>query len=294
MTGIALITAARRAFHQALVDSGTLSFTYVKKVNSLVASNADGSQRFSRETALAIAQALGATETDAKLDGQRAGKNFEQAVQQFLTMTFPHLGRVRPGTWKVENVGGSRGEYHLGRYEPYRHLVALAEAVERDPTLVTALGNSYDISPDVLIVREPESDDSINADGLIVDDTTARHTPLRAANQGAGIVHAVVSCKWTLRSDRAQNARSEALNIIRNRKGRTPHIVVVTGEPSPSRISSLALGTGDLDTVYHFALPELVNATDASDNSEAISTLHNLIDGKRLRDISDLPLDLAV
>ncbi len=37
-------------------------------------------------------------------------------------------------------------------------------------------------------------------------------------------------------SDRAQNTRSEALNLIRNRKGRLPHIVVVTEEPSPSRL----------------------------------------------------------
>ena len=34
-----------------------------------------------------------------------------------------------------------------------------------------------------------------------------------------------------MRSDRAQYSRTEALNLIRNRKGRLPHIVVVTGEP---------------------------------------------------------------
>ena len=110
----------------------------------------------------------------------------------------------------------------------------------------------------------------------------------------APIVHAVISCKWTLRSDRAQNARSEALNLIRNRKGRTPHIVVVTGEPMPSRLASLALGTGDIDTMYHFALSELVEATRASRNAEAMKTLDNLINGQRLRDIADLPLDLAI
>ena len=97
-----------------------------------------------------------------------------------------------------------------------------------------------------------------------------------------------------MRSDRAQNARSEALNLIRNRKGRLPHVVVVTGEPTPSRLSSLALGTGDVDCVYHFALPELVAAVRDLDQSESIELLQIMIEGNRLRDISDLPLDLAV
>ncbi len=108
------------------------------------------------------------------------------------------------------------------------------------------------------------------------------------------ILHAVVSCKWTLRSDRAQNARSEALNLVRNRKGRLPHVVVVTGEPTPVRISSLALGTGDIDCVYHFALPELLAAVREKGGEDTKELLDMMIDGKRLKDIADLPLDLAV
>ena len=46
--------------------------------------------------------------------------------------------------------------------------------------------------------------------------------------------------------------------------------------------------------MYHFALSELVEATRASHNAEAIKTLDNLINGQRLRDIADLPLDLAI
>ncbi|MBN1975836.1 MAG: restriction endonuclease, partial [Anaerolineae bacterium] len=33
-----------------------------------------------------------------------------------------------------------------------------------------------------------------------------------------------MSCKWTIRSDRGQNPRTEVLNLIRNRKGHLPHI----------------------------------------------------------------------
>ena len=62
----------------------------------------------------------------------------------------------------------------------------------------------------------------------------------------------------------------------------------------PSRIASLALGTGDIDCVYHFALNELIEAVKDTNAEDAIEMLHILITGKRLKDISDLPLDLAV
>ena len=97
-----------------------------------------------------------------------------------------------------------------------------------------------------------------------------------------------------MRSDRAQNSRTEALGLIRNRKGRLPHIVVVTGEPLPSRISSLAMGTGDIDCMYHFALYELIEAVRDTGAEDSIELLNSLIMGKRLKDISDLPLDLCV
>lgn len=142
--------------------------------------------------------------------------------------------------------------------------------------------------------RAPEPDSYINADEYLVDDTVARRAAIRSVNQPQQILHAVISCKWTLRSDRAQNARSEALNLIRNRKGRLPHIAVVTGEPTPSRRSSLALGTGDIDAVYHFALPELIAAVDEVGSPDAIELLAMMVEGKRLKGIADLPLDLTV
>ncbi len=82
--------------------------------------------------------------------------------------------------------------------------------------------------------------------------------------------------------------------MIRNRKGLTPHIVVVTGEPLPSRLSSLALGTGDIDCVFHFALYELIDAVKDTGAEDSVEILKILVEGKRLRDISDLPLDLAI
>lgn len=284
------LTDARRAFHDELIAHSTLSIDAAG-----IATNADSSQETSRKVALHIARALGAREVEGKrLPGQKAGKQFEEAVRNYLHSTIDMFPMLRPGTWRVENVGGSRAEYHVAQYEPYTHLDDLAKAIERDVTLGAALGNAYEVSPDVLVLREPESDAFINEGGVLVDEESGNYAVIRRANNERAIVHAVISCKWTLRSDRAQNARSEALNVIRNRKGRTPHIAVVTGEPTPSRLASLALGTGDLDTVYHFALPELIAAVDKSGNDEAQTMLRMLVDGKRLRDISDLSLDLTV
>lgn len=145
--------------------------------------------------------------------------------------------------------------------------------------------------------RDLCEDAEINADAVYVDETVATMASLRKQNGGKPLLHASISAKWTMRSDRAQNSRTEALNLIRNRKGHLPHIVVVTGEPLPSRLASLALGTGDLDCVYHYALYELLDAVKeygANGREDIIETLENLIDGKRLKDISDLPLDLSV
>ena len=128
---------------------------------------------------------------------------------------------------------------------------------------------------------------------LLVNDKVCKMADIRASNGGRPILHASISAKWTMRSDRAQNSRTEALGLIRNRKGHLPHIVVVTGEPMPSRLASLALGTGDIDCMYHFALYELIKAVEKSGAEDSIEMLHLLIEGKRIKDISDLPLDLA-
>lgn len=62
----------------------------------------------------------------------------------------------------------------------------------------------------------------------------------------------------------------------------------------PGRLASLALGTGDIDCMYHFALYELIEAVDKSGAEDSKELLDVLIKGKRLKDISDLPLDLVV
>ena len=156
------------------------------------------------------------------------------------------------------------------------------------------MGNDYMVAPDVVVYRETEPDEIINEQEMIVDESVSILSDIRKSCSSLPILHSSISAKWTMRSDRAQNSRTEALGLIRNRKGHLPHIVVVTGEPMPARIASLALGTGDIDCVYHFALNELVESVNEVGAEDSIEMLKILITGKRLKDISDLPLDLAV
>lgn len=285
----ALILSAREQYHKRLIEQHVLTITA-----DGVASNADSSNMPSRSIAKIVAEKLGA-EIAGKVKGQTAGTLFEQITMQFLSDTFPKLQHLRPGDWTVLNLG-NQNAIKTSDFAQYEHLSYLAEIVNNNRQLSTMLGNDYMVAPDIVIYRNLYEDAEINVPGPVITDDICRMADLRKKNGGKPILHASVSAKWTMRSDRAQNSRTEALNLIRNRKGHLPHIVVVTGEPLPSRLASLALGTGDLDCVYHFALYELLDAVreyGKQGREDIIDTLENLIDGKRLKDISDLPLDLS-
>lgn len=278
---------ARKAFHASLLES-TLT------INSAgVVSNADSSNTTSKAIAKGIADLLRAETIGERIAGQTSGNQFEEICAAFVQETFLKLGHLRPGTWDVHQVSG-RNRLEIAKYEQYAHLVALDRAAKADAELAAALGSDYTITPDIVVVRDTEGDGAINASALLVDDNVTTLASLRKKNGGHPLLHASISCKWTIRSDRAQNARSEALNLVRNRKGRLPHIVVVTAEPTPSRLASIALGTGDIDCVYHFALYELQATVKALGMDDATDLLAVMVNGNRLKDISDLPLDLAV
>jgi hypothetical protein len=281
-----LLAKEREVFHKLLLENVLL----IDKNG--IPSNADKDQKSSVQFATNIAKQLFAS-IGERQSGQSSGNQFEQIVAVFLNNTFPKLANLRPGKWSIYQVG-SRSKNKIAEFAQYEHLRLLNELSKNNAPLAASLGNDYSIAPDIVITRGRESDSEINLESILVDNNTGTLSDLRTGDSTNQILHASISTKWTLRSDRAQNARSEALNLIRNRKGRTPHIVVVTGEPTPSRLSSLALGTGDIDCVYHFALPELIAAVEESGNDEALKMLEIMVHGKRLKDIADLPLDLAV
>ena len=289
----ARIVNARFQFHKELFETNTLTLT-----SAGVASNADTSSRGSKAISRRIVDILvdeqhHAVSTVDKISGQTLGKQFEALTMSFLQNTFPYLQNIRPGKWTILQLGNNN-RLKTSDFAQYEHLAYLNELTSQNAQLAAALGNDYLVAPDVVVYRDLYEDDEINSNQKIVDDTVCKMADIRKSNGGKPILHASVSAKYTMRSDRAQNSRTEALNLIRNRKGHLPHIVVVTAEPMPNRLASLALGTGDIDCVYHFALYELIRAVKEVGSEDAVETLETLVSGKRLKDISDLPLDLSV
>lgn len=284
-----------RAEYHAFIRDQIIRISPGGKLNSGYPNFADGDNRTSIGLAWGIYKQL---PQQAELDvtsvsGQTRGNKFEDATRSFLRESFTLLNHIRPGRWRYD-TGQS-----IAIFDQYRHLAYLSNALENNRELKSMLGASgdYIVTPDIIVARYPVTDDDINQDKTIVDDSPqiAANTRLRAHNNPKfPILHASISCKWTIRSDRTQNTRTEALNLMRNRKGNLPHIVAVTAEPLPTRIAAIALGTGDLDCVYHFALPELKQSLIELKNEDQLDMLNLMIDGMRLRDISDLPFDLAV
>ena len=230
---------------------------------------------------------------------QRLGKLFADHTLTFIRESFGLINHVRPGKWLFST------EQRLGiaAYEQYDHLGQIKQLAKKHRAIRLVMGGDYLVKPDIMIGREPVTDVLINSQALpatpVVSAASpgALLTPLRAANNSKPTLHASVSCKWTIRSDRAQNTRTEALNLIRNRKGRLPCIMVVTAEPLPLRLASIAIGTGDIDCAYHAGLPELQRAVAGIDAVLGVryaaaqqDQLQDLVDSRRLRDILRLTI----
>lgn len=230
-----------------------------------IASNAHANSAPSRRIALHIARNIGATE-GRKLTAQTASKLFEKICCNFIEESLAYISQVRPCQWTIK----------------------------QQPSLEPTLDNNYSIAPDIIVYRKIESGSISNSNEYVVDGSNAKASSFRPSNNEKPHSYATISCKWSMCCERAQTARSEVLNLTRQHEIPLAHIVAVTAEPTPARIASLALGTPNLDCVYHFALYELVEALDELKDESAAEQLAILIEEKRLKDISDLPFNLCV
>ena len=222
---------------------------------------ADGSSKTSTSIA---SELLGALEIEQEVEhvGQTAGKELEQAVAAALASQLPRALKWAPLTVSRRSP--------ISEFSQYEHLALVEALIEADETMTlrASIGTDYVIKPDVTV--------GIDVGGERL------------------FLHAAIPCKWTLRSDRAQNVRHEAVILIRHRRGRLPHITPVTAEPQPTRLASLARGTAEVDAVYHVALDELRAACDAVGNQEQVEVLEELVEHNRLKDFSTLVPTLAV
>ena len=158
----------------------------------------------------------------------------------------------------------------ITHYAQYVHLQDIDALVLAEPSLRVTLGRDYIIRPDVTV-------------GLVS----------RVLDAGVPFLHAAISCKWSIRSDRVQNIRHECTQMIRHRRGRLPHLMTVTAEPLPSRLVSIARGTGEVDAVYHVAFAAMEEAVAGVANVEQRAAWDEAVGQGRLKPYSELVETLA-
>jgi hypothetical protein len=181
-----------------------------------------------------------------------------------------NLCRLDPDrSWIVVRTGT------VANYAQFSHLSELQKLVDQNPTLRASLASDYQVKTDVYVG--------------VHNATDTREPPF---------LHAAISSKWTIRSDRVQNVRHEFSTLVRNRRGRCPHLVLVTAEPQPTRLISITRGTGEVDVVYHVLFEELhlaVTEVCAAEPRlhEQRTAWQEMIDQRRLRPYSQLAGDLV-
>jgi len=243
---------------------------------------ADADSRSSCEIARLWSDATPGTPGANGLSGQTAGKRFSEVVKSFVEDSFGLLRAFRPGDWRFGV------EQQIADFAQYAHLRTLEDLAKSSDELRVVLGQDYLVRPDVVVYRAPLQIEQAGKECFRSRDWSS---PLLPIDDSFPLMHASISCKLTIRSDRAQNTRTEAANLIRNRRGALPHVVAVTAEPLPTRIASLALGSSDIDCVYHAGLDELTRVAVVV-SEDQMDMLRMLVESRRLRDIADLPFDL--
>jgi hypothetical protein len=191
---------------------------------------------------------------------QTGGAALENGVHLFLAADLPQRDKSR--AWKVAR-GGT-----ISQFQQYAHLARLDQLIKEHEELRVEIGQDYLISPDITVSFD--------------------------AGLSQPVLHAAISCKFSIRSDRVQNIRHESVAMIRHRRGRQPHIVTVTSEHLPSRLAAICRGTGEVDAVYHVCLPELQQAVTDVGNTQQQGDLDESVQQGRLYDIHTLGQHLVV
>lgn len=211
-------------------------------------------------------EADGESDDDDDEESSEPGTILEKALKSDLKAALPAKDPDR--TWSV------------GRHLPvtgfaqFLHLSEIQAVLDEYPTLRSTFGGDYQIETDVCVGVENSAD-----------------------NSAAPFLHAAISSKWTIRSDRVQNVRHEFATLVRNRRGRSPHLIAVTAEPLPTRLISIARGTGEVDNVYHLLYEQLEAAVqDLWDqlSKEQRAAWTEMTQQKRLRPYSSLVDDLTL
>ncbi|PKW14114.1 NgoMIV family type II restriction endonuclease [Saccharopolyspora spinosa] len=229
---------------------------------SLVPNSADVDSAESLRLAAGVLDALGVMSGVPSKVPASPGSPLEQCVETDLKHELPRLDVGRH--WEVRNGA------LITEFAQYTHLKAVDALVQENPELRITIGRDYLIRPDVTVALQ---------------DLDVLGSP--------SFLHAAVSCKWTIRSDRVQNIRHEYSQMTRHRRGRQPHLVAVTAEPLPSRLASIARGTGEVDAVYHITYEQLDKAVSNIANEDQKAAWKECVGQHRILPYSTLAKTLA-
>lgn len=270
----------------------------------LVPNTSDASDAFSVEVGAAMFDAMG-VERSTRAE-EPTGTPFSQKVDADLTAQLKAVG----STLDVQT------EKRLALFEQFRHVDALrgftaepsrpvqqgwrkvvrflrskVTAPPRDVTRRDALIDAFEqaLADETALRRQIVED--LGEESLLGLDVTVSRTPPEAwllPHLEAGL-----SLKWSLRTDRAQDCRSQGAKMAALRRGRMPHFAAVTIEPRPYFLNILGGGSGEIDCVYHLDLPALELAIEATckgkpRRAKTADTFRRLVEQRRLRDYGEL------
>ena len=246
---------ARQEYHWSLQQR-------LWSVSGGLPSNSDPASRISVEIGFALAEALGATADLPQLDGPAAGVEFERRTTRFIESALSCVDEVTQADWRIE-TGTS-----IAEFKRYDHLNGARHAAATNNQLATVLYDDHSLAPGIFVGRKLKSN--------------------HPASSGLAVLSGVVACKWMIPRDIGQMA----INLLRCPEVPAERVAVVTAEPLPGRMASIAIGTGQPCT-YHVALKELQDILAQTRWYESQEMLDIMVDQGRLRDILDLPLDLT-
>lgn len=260
------------------------------------------SEAFSVELGEALFRALG-VEPDA-CGGEPTGDPLSREVAAALKSEL----RTNGGGLSVEP------ERALNAFEQFRHVGALRD-MRPEPSRESVkawravgrfvrrrLSNPRDlarfdqlaVAVDAATADETEirrlSLEEVGQESLLKLDVTASQ---QRPGPGSPTLEIGLSLKWSLRTDRAQDCRSQGAKMVALRRGRMPHFAVVTMEPRPYMLNLLGGGSGEVDCVYHLDLPALTAAIAETcfrnpRHRATLETFNRLVAQRRLRDWDEL------
>lgn len=220
---------------------------------------------------IAVVSDLLKARPDLSVNRSLKSSNFEQYRHLAVLSSFESSYKGPSGELEQALEALRMAPDHPGTRIATRHILAAQAAAAADDSLINVLITSM-------------ADESL----LRLDVTVANTAdPPRLL---AGL-----SCKWSLRTDRAQDPITQGLKLVSQRRGPMPHYAVLTMEPRPMMLRLIAYGSGAVDCVYHVALKELLQAAAALEIAKPSKTatqhralLNRMVSQGRIRPYGDL------